>query len=233
MSKSLSKRLLKIRSKIDFNRNYHINKAIVLLKERKSLNFLESVDVAIKLGIDARKSDQNIKGTATLPYGTGRSVRVAVFTKDFNKEAKQAGADLVGAEDLANEIISTGKTNFKVVIASPEAMSIVSKLGTILGPKGLMPNLKVGTITSNIYEAVKNAKSGQIRYRNDKSGIVHSAIGKIDFENSCLINNLEFLLDSLKKIKPINLKGTYFKKIVLSTTMGIGLTIDLNSINIV
>lgn len=233
MSKSLSKRLLKIRSKIDFNRNYHINKAIVLLKERKSLNFLESVDVAIKLGIDSRKSDQNIKGIATLPYGTGRSVRVAVFTKDFNKEAKQAGADLVGAEDLANEIISTGKTNFKVVIASPEAMSIVSKLGTILGPKGLMPNLKVGTITSNIYEAVKNAKSGQIRYRNDKSGIVHSAIGKIDFENSCLINNLEFLLDSLKKIKPINLKGTYFKKIVLSTTMGIGLTIDLNSINIV
>lgn len=233
MSKSSSKRLAKIKSKIDFNKQYKLDNAILLLKEKSSVNFLESFDVAIRLGIDSRKSDQNIKGTANLPHGTGRCVRVAVFTKEFNKEARESGADLIGAEDLADDIIKQGKTNFKVVIASPEAMGIVSKLGPILGPKGLMPNLKMGTITSNIYEAVKNVKAGQIRYRNDKNGIIHSTIGKINFENNDLINNLEFLLNTLKRNKPVSVKGTYFKKIVLSTTMGIGLTIDLNSFSMV
>lgn len=232
MSKSLSKRILKIQSEINLNKNYDLSNAINLLKEKRISSFLESVDVAINLGIDTRKTDQNIRGIVTLPHGTGRCIRIAVFTKEFTKEAKEAGADLIGAEDLAESIINKKETNFKLVIASPEVMDIVSKLGTILGPKGLMPNPKMGTITSNIYKTVKNAKSGQIRYRNDKNGIVHSTIGKINFENNYLINNFEFLLNSLKKVKPIHLKGIYFKKIVLSTTMGIGIKIDLKSFNI-
>lgn len=232
MSKSLSKRILKIRSEINLNKNYDLSDAIFLLKEKRTSKFVESVDIAINLGIDTRKTDQNIRGVITLPHGTGRHIRVAVFTKEFTKEAKDAGADLVGAEDLAESIINKKETDFKLVIASPESMDIVSKLGKILGPKGLMPNPKMGTITSNIYKAVKDAKSGQIRYRNDKNGIVHATIGKVNFENNYLINNFEFLLNTLKKVKPLNFKGIYFKKIVLSTTMGIGITIDLNSFNI-
>lgn len=233
MSKLSSKRILKIKSEIDLSKSYNINEALSILKKNKVSKFLESVDIAIKLGIDSKKSDQNIKGIAILPYGTGKIARVAVFTKEFTEEAKRAGADLVGAEDLANIIKKkNNKINIDIVIASPEAMNIVSSLGTILGPKGLMPNPKMETITSDIYKAVKNAKSGQIKYRNDKNGIIHSTIGKINFENDNLIKNIKFLLHALNKNKPVNLKGIYFKKIVLSTTMGIGITVDLNSFNI-
>lgn len=231
MSKYLSKRIKKIRKNIDFHKNYEIKHAISLIKENKICTFLESIDVAINLGIDPKKSEQNIKGTTMLPYGIGKNIKVAVFTKDFYKDAKKAGADFIGSEDLA-EIIKNGELNFKVVIASPEVMNIVSTLGPILGPRNLMPNPKMGTITSNIYEAVKNAKAGQIRYKNDKHGIIHSIIGKINFENDKIIKNLEFLLKSLKSSKPSNSKGLFFKKITLSTTMGIGIKIDINSLNI-
>lgn len=233
MSKSLSKRMLKIKSGIDFSKKYDINTALMLIKKGDTVKFIESIDVAIHLGIDVRKSDQNIRGTALLPNGTGRNISVAVFTKDPKKieEAKKAGAEFVGSEDLA-EIIKKGEINFKLVIASPDTMNIVSQLGQILGPKGLMPNPKMGTITSEIYEAVKNAKSGQIKYRNDKNGIIHAAIGKINFDNENIKENLEFLLNNLKKNKPINTKGIYFKKIILSSTMGVGINIDINSLKI-
>lgn len=233
MSKSFSKRMLKIKSNIDFNKKYEIDQAIELIKKNKSNKFTESIDVAINLNIDAKKSDQNIRGSVVLPYGTGRNIKVAVFVKDVQKieEAKKAGAELVGADDLA-EIIKKGEINFKTVIASPDTMNIVSKLGQILGPKGLMPNPKTGTITDDIYTAVKNAKSGQIKYRNDKNGIIHSIIGLINFENKKIIKNLECLLNNLKKNKPKNTKGIFFKKIVLSSTMGVGISIDINSLSI-
>lgn len=233
MSKSFSKRMLKMKSNIDFNKKYEVYKAIELIKNNKNTKFVESIDVAINLNIDAKKSDQNIRGSVILPYGTGRNVKVAVFTKEIKKieEAKKAGAELVGAEDLA-ETIKKGEINFKTVIASPDAMNIVSQLGQILGPKGLMPNPKTGTITDDIYTAVKNAKSGQIKYRNDKNGIIHTIIGLINFENQKIIKNLECLLNNLKQNKPKNTKGIFFKKIVLSSTMGVGINIDMNSLNI-
>ncbi len=226
----LSKRARLIREKVDVLKEYEINEAIALLKELATANFRESVDVAIKLGIDARKSDQNVRGATVLPNGTGREVRVAVFTQGANAEkAKEAGADVVGMEDLAEQV-KKGEMNFDVVVASPDAMRVVGQLGQILGPRGLMPNPKVGTVTPDVAGAVKNAKSGQIRYRNDKNGIIHTTIGKADFEAGQLQQNLEALLDALKKAKPANAKGQYLKKVSISTTMGAGVAVDQSSL---
>jgi len=226
----LSKRTRLIREKVDVLKEYEISEALALLKELATAKFRESVDVAIKLGIDARKSDQNVRGATVLPNGTGRDVRVAVFTQGANAEkAKAAGADLVGMEDLA-ELVKKGEMNFDVVVASPDAMRVVGQLGQILGPRGLMPNPKVGTVTPDVAGAVKNAKSGQIRYRNDKNGIIHTTIGKADFEAGQLQQNLEALLEALKKSKPANAKGQYLQKVSISTTMGAGVTVDQSSL---
>ncbi len=195
----LSKRMRVIREKVDGTKEYSINEAIALLKELATAKFVESVDVAVNLGIDARKSDQNVRGATVLPHGTGRDVRVAVFTQGANAEAaKAAGADLVGMDDLA-DLVKKGEMNFDVVIASPDAMRVVGQLGQILGPRGLMPNPKVGTVTPNVAEAVKNAKAGQVRYRNDKNGIIHTTLGKVSFNEVQLKENLEALLVALKK----------------------------------
>ena len=220
----LTKRMSVIRDKVDATKQYDINEAIALLKELATAKFVESVDVAVNLGIDARKSDQNVRGATVLPHGTGRSVRVAVFAQGANAEAaKAAGAELVGMEDLADQI-KKGEMNFDVVIASPDAMRVVGQLGQVLGPRGLMPNPKVGTVTPNVAEAVKNAKAGQVRYRNDKNGIIHTTIGKVDFDK--LKENLEALLVALKKAKPTQAKGVYIKKVSISTTMGAGVAVD-------
>ena len=221
----LTKRAKLIRSKVDTTREYDINEAVALLKELTAGKFVESVDVAVNLGIDARKSDQNVRGATVLPHGTGRTVRVAVFTQGANAEAaKAAGADIVGMEDLAEQV-KKGEMNFDVVIASPDAMRVVGMLGQILGPRGLMPNPKTGTVTPNVAEAVKNAKAGQVRYRNDKNGIVHSTIGKIDFDADKLKENLEALLVALKRAKPSVAKGIYIKKVTISSTHGSGLNL--------
>ena len=217
----LTKRMRVIREKVDATKQYDINEAIALLKELATAKFVESVDVAVNLGIDARKSDQNVRGATVLPHGTGRSVRVAVFTQGANA----AGAELVGMEDLADQI-KKGEMNFDVVIASPDAMRVVGQLGQVLGPRGLMPNPKVGTVTPNVAEAVKNAKAGQVRYRNDKNGIIHTTIGKVDFDADKLKENLEALLVALKKAKPTQAKGVYIKKVSISTTMGAGVAVD-------
>lgn len=227
----LSKRVRAIREKVDALKQYEINEAVALLKELATANFVESIDVSVNLGIDARKSDQNVRGATVLPNGTGRTVRVAVFTQGANAEAaKAAGADLVGMEDLAEQV-KKGEMNFDVVIASPDAMRVVGLLGQILGPRGLMPNPKVGTVTPNVAEAVKNAKSGQVRYRNDKNGIIHTTIGKADFSAEQIKENLEALLIALKRAKPATSKGIYIKKVSLSTTMGAGVTIDQTSLS--
>src|SRR5258707_1307118 len=195
----LTKRMRVIREKVDATKQYDINEAIALLKELATAKFVESVDVAVNLGIDARKSDQNVRGATVLPHGTGRSVRVAVFTQGANAEAaKAAGAELVGMEDLADQI-KKGEMNFDVVIASPDAMRVVGQLGQVLGPRGLMPNPKVGTVTPNVAEAVKNAKAGQVRYRVDKAGIIHCTIGKATFESGQLKENLTALIADLQK----------------------------------
>ncbi|NQZ23443.1 MAG: 50S ribosomal protein L1 [Colwellia sp.] len=229
----LSKRTRLIREKVDVLKDYDIKEAISLLKELATAKFRESVDVAINLGIDARKSDQNVRGAAVLPNGTGRDVRVAVFTQGANAEkAKAAGADIVGMEDLA-ELVKKGEMNFDVVIASPDAMRVVGQLGQILGPRGLMPNPKVGTVTPDVVTAINNAKSGQIRYRNDKNGIIHTTIGKADFDDAKLQENLEFLLEALKKAKPANAKGQYIKKLSISTTMGAGVSVNQSSLTVV
>ncbi|MBC7001212.1 50S ribosomal protein L1 [Photobacterium sp. BZF1] len=226
----LTKRMRVIREKVDVNREYDINEAVALLKELATAKFTESVDVAVNLGIDARKSDQNVRGATVLPNGTGREIRVAVFTQGANAEAaKEAGADLVGMEELAAQV-KKGEMNFDVVIASPDAMRVVGQLGTILGPRGLMPNPKVGTVTPNVAEAVKNAKAGQVRYRNDKNGIIHTTIGKVDFDAAQLKENLEALLVALKKAKPSSAKGTFIKKVSISTTMGAGVALDQNTL---
>ena len=222
----LTKRMRNIREKVEVTKDYEINEAVALLKELATAKFNESVDVAINLGIDARKSDQNVRGATVLPHGTGRDIRVAVFTQGANAEAaKEAGADLVGMEDLA-ELVKKGEMNFDVVVASPDAMRVVGQLGTILGPRGLMPNPKVGTVTPNVAEAVKNAKAGQVRYRNDKNGIIHTTIGKVDFDAAQLKENLESLLVALKKAKPTSAKGVFLKKVSISTTMGAGVSLD-------
>ncbi len=222
----LTKRMRVIRDKVEVTKEYEINEAIALLKELATAKFVESVDVAVNLGIDARKSDQNVRGATVLPHGTGRDIRVAVFTQGANAEAaKEAGADIVGMDDLAAQI-KKGEMNFDVVVASPDAMRVVGQLGTILGPRGLMPNPKVGTVTPNVAQAVKNAKAGQVRYRNDKNGIIHTTIGKVSFEANQLQENLEALLVALKKAKPSSAKGTFLKKVSISTTMGAGVAVD-------
>jgi large subunit ribosomal protein L1 len=222
----LTKRMRVIREKVDVTKEYEINEAVALLKELATAKFTESVDVAVNLGIDARKSDQNVRGATVLPHGTGRDVRVAVFTQGANADAaKEAGADLVGMEELADQV-KKGEMNFDVVVASPDAMRVVGQLGQILGPRGLMPNPKTGTVTPNVAEAVKNAKAGQVRYRNDKNGIIHTTIGKVDFDANQLQENLESLLIAIKKAKPSQAKGTYLKKVSISTTMGAGVALD-------
>ena len=223
----LSKRMRTIREKVESTKAYEINEAVELLKELASAKFKESIDVSVNLGIDSRKSDQNVRGATVLPHGTGREVRVAVFTQGANAEAaKAAGADIVGMDDLAAQV-KAGELNFDVVIASPDAMRVVGQLGQILGPRGLMPNPKVGTVTPDVATAVKNAKSGQVRYRNDKAGIIHTTIGKVDFEAVQIKENLESLLKALSKAKPASAKGQFIKKISLSTTMGAGLSVDI------
>jgi large subunit ribosomal protein L1 len=226
----LSKRMRVIREKVDGTKEYSINEAIALLKELATAKFVESVDVAVNLGIDARKSDQNVRGATVLPHCTGRDVRVAVFTQGANAEAaKAAGAELVGMDDLA-DLVKKGEMNFDVVIASPDAMRVVGQLGQILGPRGLMPNPKVGTVTPNVAEAVKNAKAGQVRYRNDKNGIIHTTLGKVSFDEVQLKENLESLLIALKKAKPSSAKGIFIKKVSISTTMGAGVAVDQASL---
>ncbi|MFK3866356.1 50S ribosomal protein L1 [Pseudoalteromonas rhizosphaerae] len=226
----LTKRMRTIREKVEATKDYEITEAVALLKELATAKFVESVDVAVNLGIDARKSDQNVRGATVLPNGTGRDVRVAVFTQGANAEAaKEAGAELVGMEDLA-ELVKKGEMNFDVVVASPDAMRVVGQLGQILGPRGLMPNPKTGTVTPNVAEAVKNAKAGQVRYRNDKNGIIHTTIGKVDFTAEQLQQNLESLIVALKKAKPSQAKGVYVKKVTISTTMGAGVSVDQSTL---
>ncbi len=228
----LTKRARLIREKVDATREYGIDEAVSLLQELATAKFKESVDVAINLGIDPRKSDQNVRGATVLPNGTGKDVRVAVFTQGANADAaKEAGADVVGMEDLAEQV-KAGEMNFDVVVASPDAMRVVGQLGQILGPRGLMPNPKVGTVTPDVATAVKNAKAGQVRYRNDKNGIIHASIGKADFDAAAIKTNLEALLVAIKKAKPASAKGTFMQKVSLSTTMGAGVAIDVASLTL-
>jgi large subunit ribosomal protein L1 len=228
----LSKRVRAFKEKVDPRKSYALEDAVGLLKEFATARFNETVEVAVNLGIDARKSDQAVRGATTLPHGTGSDVRVAVFTQgEAAEKAKAAGADFVGMEDLAEQI-KGGMMDFDVVIASPDAMRVVGQLGQLLGPRGLMPNPKTGTVTPDVEAAVKNAKAGQVRYRTDKNGIVHGGIGKISFEAEAIKGNLEALLVDLKKVKPAAAKGVYLKKISLSTTMGPGITIDQGSVEI-
>jgi len=228
----LSKRFRAIHEKIEIGKLYSIDEAVSLLKEFSTVKFAEGVDVAVNLGIDPRKSDQAVRGATTLPNGTGKNVRVAVFTQGEAAEAaKAAGADLVGMEDLAEQV-KAGNMDFDVVIADPAAMRVVGQLGQVLGPRGLMPNPKTGTVTPDVATAVKNAKAGQVRYRVDKNGIIHGGIGSIGFESNALKENLEALIVDLKKGKPASAKGVYLKKVTLSTTMGPGLMIDQASLEI-
>ena len=228
----LSKRIHAFQDKVEKGKYYSVQDAVNLLKEVSSVKFDESVEVAVNLGVDARKSDQHVRGSTVLPKGTGKTVRVAVFAEGENaKIAKAAGADTVGFEDLA-EAMQKGDINYGVVIATPDAMPIVGKLGKALGPRGLMPNPKVGTVTKDVEQAVKNAKGGQVRYRTDKNGIIHCVIGKVSFDSDSLIENLHALLMDLVKIKPSSAKGAYLKKLSLSTTMGPGLLIDQTSLSI-
>jgi large subunit ribosomal protein L1 len=228
----LSKRESAIRAKLTPGKLYPIEEAFALLKDVSKVKFPESVEVAVNLGVDPRKSDQVVRGSTVLPNGTGKQVRVAVFAQGANAEAATAaGADRVGFEDLAADV-KAGKLDFDVVIASPDAMRVVGALGQILGPRGLMPNPKVGTVTPNVAEAVRNAKAGQVRYRTDKGGIIHCAIGKVSFEPAALKQNLEALIADLKKAKPSTSKGIYVKKITVSSTMGPGLVIDQASLGV-
>ena len=228
----LSKRFKAIREKVEPGKAYPIDEALQLLKEIPHARFTEAVDVAVNLGVDPRKSDQVVRGSTVLPHGTGKSVRVAVFAQGENAEkAKAAGADVVGFEDLAEEI-KKGNLDFDVVIATPDAMRVVGQLGQILGPRGLMPNPKVGTVTPDVETAVKNAKAGQVRYRTDKAGIVHARIGNVEFDPKDLKENLEALLADLKKAKPAAAKGQYMKKISVSTTMGPGIPVDQASLGV-
>jgi len=214
------------KSKLVPGKAYTIDEALGLVKEFATAKFNESVDVAVNLGIDASKSDQQVRGSTVMPHGTGKTVRVAVFTSGKNQEiAKAAGADLVGLEDLA-EKVKAGEINFDRVIASPDAMRIVGQLGQILGPRGLMPNPKVGTVTPDVATAVKNAKSGQVTYRVDKAGVIHATIGKAKFEPLALRENLQALVADLQKAKPASSKGIYLKRITLSSTMGPGVIVD-------
>jgi large subunit ribosomal protein L1 len=229
MPKLSKKRKLMI-EKIESDKSYSIEEAVSLISEFASGKFTESLDVSINLGVDPRKSDQVVRGSTILPAGTGKDVKVAVFAQGENAgKATAAGADIVGFEDLA-ESIQGGNLDFDVVIATPDAMRVVGKLGTVLGPRGLMPNPKVGTVTTDVETAVKNAKSGQVRFRTDKNGIVHGGIGRVGFDGSAVKSNLEALLSDLRKAKPASAKGVFIKKVVLSSTMGPGLQIDQSSL---
>ncbi|ADI92487.1 50S ribosomal protein L1 [Acinetobacter oleivorans] len=227
----LTKRQKAIAAAVEANKVYTLEEAVQVLNSLPAAKFKESLDVAVNLGVDPRKSDQVVRGATTLPAGTGKTVRVAVFAQGAQAEAaKEAGADVVGFDDLA-ESIQGGNLDFDVVIAAPDAMRVVGKLGTILGPRGLMPNPKVGTVTPDVANAVKNAKSGQARYRVDKAGIIHAAIGQLGFEAAAIRQNVETLVADLKKLKPATSKGVYIKKITLSSTMGPGLTVDVSNVS--
>jgi large subunit ribosomal protein L1 len=227
-----SKRLLEIRKKIDTSKLYPITEAIEVVQAFPRAKFNESVDVSVNLGVDVRKSDQVVRSSTNLPHGTGKQVRVAVFTQGANVElAKAAGADIVGLEDLAEQI-KQGNINFDVAIATPDAMRVVGTLGKILGPRGLMPNPKVGTVTQDVAATVRDAKGGQVRYRTDKGGIIHCTIGKVTFQANALQENLQILMADLRKAKPSTSKGVYFKKVTLSTTMGGGVPIDPSSLEV-
>jgi len=222
----LSKRLQAIRAKLVPGKFYPVEEALVLLKELSGVKFRESVDVAVNLGVDPRKSDQVVRSATVLPHGTGKTVRVAVFAQGANADAaRAAGADVVGFEDLA-EAIKAGNLDFDVVIASLDARRVVGQLGKILGPRGLMPNPKVGTVTPDVASAIRNAKAGQVRYRTDKAGIIHCTLGKVDFTSTQLRENLQALLHDLQKIKPATSKGVYIRRVTVSTTMGPGLAVD-------
>jgi large subunit ribosomal protein L1 len=226
----LSKRAQAIAEKVEAGKLYAIDDALALLKDMPAAKFVEAVDVAVNLGVDPRKSDQVVRSATVLPHGTGKTVRVAVFTQGANADAaKEAGADVVGMDELADEM-KKGDLNYDVVIASPDAMRVVGQLGQILGPRGLMPNPKVGTVTPDVAGAVKNAKAGQVRYRTDKAGIIHCSIGKVDFAVDALRENLVALLADLQKAKPSSAKGVYLKKISVSTTMGPGVQVDVATV---
>lgn len=226
----ITKRMRAAQSKVEAQKFYAVADALALVKETASAKFDESVDVAIQLGIDPRKSDQAVRGAAVLPEGTGKTVRVAVFAQGAKAdEAKAAGADVVGFDDLA-ATVKAGQLDFDVVIASPDAMRIVGQLGKILGPRGLMPNPKVGTVTPNVAEAVKNAKAGQVQFRADKAGIIHASIGRASFEAARLETNLKALIDALVKAKPASSKGQYLRKVSVSSTMGVGVRVDVSTV---
>jgi large subunit ribosomal protein L1 len=227
-----TKRLKAIRERLEPGRTYRAEEAFALLKELSQVKFTENVDVAVNLGVDPRKSDQVVRGATVLPHGTGNEVRVAVFAQGPNADAAtEAGADRVGMDDLAADV-KAGNLNFDVVIAPPDAMRVVGQLGKILGPRGLMPNPKVGTVTPDVAQAVRNAKAGQVRYRTDKAGIIHCPLGKLTFEPAALVANLEALLINLNKAKPSAAKGVYMRKVTVSTTMGPGLTVDHQALSI-
>lgn len=228
----VAKRMQAFAEKVDSSKAYSAEEAIKLAIECATAKFKEGIDVAIRLGVDPRKSDQAVRGATVLPHGTGKTVRVAVFTQGENAaKATAAGADIVGMEDLAEQV-KAGNLDFDVVIASPDAMRVVGQLGTILGPRGLMPNPKVGTVAADVETAVKNAKAGQARYRTDKVGIIHARVGNVDFDPNALKQNIEALITDLKKAKPASAKGTYLKKLVVSSTMGPGIQVDLASLDI-
>ena len=227
----ISKRVAAFQAKVDPNKFYPIDEALTLVKECATAKFVESIDVAVQLGIDAKKSDQVVRGAVVLPAGTGKSVRVAVFAQgDKAEQARAAGAELVGMEDLAEQI-KGGKIDFDILIASPDTMRIVGALGQILGPRGLMPNPKVGTVTPDVATAVKNAKAGQVQFRVDKGGIIHATIGRRSFEPGALKSNLLALIDALQKAKPSSSKGVYLRKIAVSSTMGAGVRVEQSSIS--
>jgi len=226
----LSKRVKAYREKVDQSKFYSIDDAVVLLNELSSVKFKESIDVSINLGVDPKKSDQVVRGATVLPNGTGKTVRVAVFAHgEKAEESTAAGADIVGMDDLAEQI-KAGNLDFDVVVATPDSMRVVGQLGQILGPRGLMPNPRLGTVTADVAEAVHNAKAGQVRYRTDKNGIVHGGVGQVGFDAAAIKGNLEALITDLKKFKPASAKGVYVKKVTLSTTMGAGILIDQASL---
>lgn len=228
----ISKRLKNISEKVDKSQSYSVDAAIKILAEISTVKFVESIDVAVNLGVDPKKSDQVVRGSVVMPSGTGKSIRVAVFTGAENEAAaKAAGADVVGLDDLA-DVVKKGELDVDVVIASPDAMKVIGKIGQILGPKGLMPNPKDGTVAQDVASAVKAAKAGQVRFRTDKNGVVHCSIGKINFSAEALKANLQAFISALNKLKPTTAKGIYIKKITLSSTMGPGLSVEVSSVDV-
>ncbi len=228
----LTKKQKDIAAKVEIGKRYSIEEALTLIKGCATAKFDESIDISVNLGVDAKKSDQNVRGAVVLPNGTGKSVRVAVFTQGDNvAKAEAAGADVVGMDDLMKSM-QDGDLNYDVVIASPDAMGVVGRLGQILGPRGLMPNPKVGTVTPDVATAVTNAKAGQVRYRTDKAAIIHAGVGKASFDVKALTENITALMEALKKAKPSSAKGIYFKKLSVSSTMGAGVSVDLSTLDI-